>query len=87
MKSTDKKKVSHLGISRRGFLKSAAIGAAVVTSVDLLKEEAKATEDGYYPATNSPAAEFDFTKKSEALQPDAIVDSACQLSFKINLPQ
>lgn len=78
MKSTDKKKVSRQGVSRRGFLKSAAIGAVAVTGADLLKEEAKATEDGYYPATSSPSAEFDFTKRSGALQPDAIVDSACQ---------
>lgn len=78
MKSTDKKKVSRQGVSRRGFLKGAAIGAAAVTGADLLKGQAEATEDGYYPATTSPSAEFDFTQKSGALQPDAIVDSACQ---------
>jgi len=38
----------------------------------LLKGKAEATEDAYYPATTSPSAEFDFTQKSGALQPDAI---------------
>lgn len=78
MKSIGKKKVSRQGVSRRGFLKGAAIGAAAVTGTDLLKEKAEATEEGFYPATSSPPAEFDFTQKSSALQPDAIVDSACQ---------
>ncbi len=78
MKSIGKKKVSRQGVSRRGFLKGAAIGAAAVTGTDLLKEKAEATEEGFYPTTSSPPAEFDFTAKSSALQPDAIVDSACQ---------
>jgi len=78
MKPTDKKKVLRQGFSRRGFLKSAAISAAAVTGADLLKGEAEARENSYYPATTSPSAEFDFTNKSGALQPDAIVDSACQ---------
>jgi len=80
MKSGDKKKRLNQGFSRRGFLKSAAIGAAAVTGADLLKGETKAEarEDGYYPATSSPPAEFDLTNKSGALQPDTIVDSACQ---------
>ena len=55
----NKKKVSHQGVSRRGFLKSAAIGAAAVTGADLLKGQAEATEDSYYPATTSPSAELD----------------------------
>lgn len=78
MKPTDKKKASRPGFSRRGFLKSAAISAAAVTGADLLKGEAEARENSYYPATTTPSAEFDFTNKSGALQPDAIVDSACQ---------
>lgn len=78
MKPTNKNKKSRSGFSRRGFLKSAAISAAAVTGADLLKGEAQARTDGNYPATTTPAAEFDFTNKSGALQPDAIVDSACQ---------
>jgi formate dehydrogenase (coenzyme F420) alpha subunit len=77
MKPSNKKKASRSGFSRRGFLKGAAVSAAAVTGVDLLKTEAHATENSYYPAT-TPSAEFDFTNKSGALQPDAIVDSACQ---------
>lgn len=78
MKSNDQKNLSRQGFSRRGFLKGAAIGAAAVTGTDLLKGNAEATEDGFYPATSSPSPEFDFTQQSGALQPDAIVDSACQ---------
>ena len=65
--------------SRRGFLKGAAIGAAAVSSEKLLKgEKAEASSDGFYPKTNTPPTEFDFTQQSGALQPDGIVDSACQ---------
>lgn len=78
MKPTNKKKVSRSGFSRRGFLKGAAVSAAAVTGADLLKTEVQARQDGYYPATTSPSPEFDFTNKSGALQPDEIVDSACQ---------
>ena len=67
------------GFSRRGFLKRAALGAAAASSGNLLKgEKAEATSDGFYPASSTSAAEFDFTQQSGALQPDAIVDSACQ---------
>jgi anaerobic selenocysteine-containing dehydrogenase len=78
MKLNDQKNLSRQGFSRRGFLKGAAIGAAAVTGTDLLKGNAEATEDGFYPATSSPSPEFDFTQQSGALQPDSIVDSACQ---------
>jgi len=71
MKSGDKKKVS-----RRGFLKGAAISAAAVSGANLL-DKADATTDGN-PTTGSPKAEYDFTRQSGALQPDKIVDSACQ---------
>jgi len=66
--------------SRRGFLKSVALGAAAVTSADLLKKQdvAEATNDGFYPAQRFQPQEFDFTRQSGALQPDRIVDSACQ---------
>ncbi len=76
--SSDKKKRSRQGVSRRGFLKGAAIGAATVSGASLLENQANATADGKYPAINPPSAEYDFTTKSGALQPDRIVDSACQ---------
>lgn len=78
MKSSNKKKVSRQGVSRRGFLKGAAIGAAAVSGANLLESKADATTDGNYPATSSQSAEYDFTNQSGALQPDTIVNSACQ---------
>jgi formate dehydrogenase (coenzyme F420) alpha subunit len=66
--------------SRRGFLKGVALGAAAATGTDLLKTQdaVEAASDGFYPAQLSQPQEFDFTKQSGALQPDRIVDSACQ---------
>ncbi|WP_414583075.1 molybdopterin-containing oxidoreductase family protein [Scytonema sp. PCC 10023] len=64
--------------SRRGFLKGVAVSTATVTAAELLrKQQADAAEEN----RNSAAIEstkFDFTQKSGALQPDKIVDSACQ---------
>lgn len=77
MSQSEKKKRSRQGVSRRGFLKGAAIGAAAVSGANLL-DKADAGTDGNYPATSSPPTQFDFTNKSGALQPDAIVNSACQ---------
>lgn len=73
MKPSPKKKVS-----RRGFLKGAATGAAVVSGANLLEPKASATADSNYPATGTQPAEYDFTQQSGALQPDRVVDSACQ---------
>ncbi len=68
--------------SRRGFLKGVALSAAAVTSADLLKSQnaVEASGDGFYPVqpSQSQSLEFDFTQQSGALQPDRIVDSACQ---------
>ncbi|MDQ6913741.1 MAG: hypothetical protein M3128_12800, partial [Verrucomicrobiota bacterium] len=44
----------------------------------LLNRAAQAGADGLYPQTAPPPEGFDFTKSSGALQPDTIVDSACQ---------
>lgn len=64
--------------SRRGFLKGVAVSTATVTAAELLrKQQADAAEEN----RNSGVIEstkFDFTQKSGALQPDKIVDSACQ---------
>ncbi len=74
MSSEQKKK------SRRGFLKGVAISAAAVTGADLLKhsEGVEASAEGFYPAQTSQSQAFDFTEQSGALQPDQIIDSACQ---------
>ena len=66
--------------SRRGFIKGVVLGAAAVTSTDLLKQQdvADATSEGCSPAQPPQPQEFDFTNQSGALQPDRIVDSACQ---------
>lgn len=77
-------------VSRRGFLQGAATGAAAVSTTNFLDFKAEATTDGTYPATNSQPAEYDFTKQSGALQPDTIVDSACQFCnslcrFKVHI--
>ena len=94
MKSSHKKKKgARQGVSRRGFLKGAAIGAAAVSGANLLEIQADATTDGLYPAvTTSLGAEYDFTNQSGALQPDTIVDSACQFCnslcrLKVHLKQ
>ncbi|MUG95466.1 molybdopterin-dependent oxidoreductase [Scytonema sp. UIC 10036] len=79
MSRLEKHKGVRKGFSRRGFLQGAAIGVTTVSSSHLLaSEKAAATNDGSYPATNTPTTEYDFTQQSGALQPDAIVDSACQ---------
>ena len=76
MNPNDKKKRSRQGVSRRRFLQGSAIGAVAVSGANLIETKAAARES-YYPAT-TPGGEYDFTKQSAALQPDAIVDSACQ---------
>ncbi len=65
-------------VSRRGFLKGAAIGAATIGGFGLIGGEAEAGTDGHYPAEGSRLIEYDFAKSSGALQPDRIVDSVCQ---------
>jgi secreted PhoX family phosphatase len=65
--------------SRRGFLKGVAVSAATVTTVELLKKQkADAAEENHNSGVTLQPTEFDFTQKSAALQPDKIVDSACQ---------
>ncbi len=79
MKPSKKKKISRVGVSRRGFLKGAAISAAAASSANLLtREQADAGVDSDYSIASSKSTQFDFTNSSSALQPDAIVNSACQ---------
>ncbi|MFN6483916.1 MULTISPECIES: molybdopterin-dependent oxidoreductase [unclassified Nostoc] len=65
--------------SRRGFLQGVAISTATVSAAELLKKEvadaANAGQDQAIPLQNT---EFDFIQKSAALEPDKIVNSACQ---------
>ena len=57
--------------SRRSFFKTATMGGLLGAPVI-----AEAGHDGHYPGGGSKT--FDFTKQSGQLQPDKIVDSACQ---------
>ena len=65
-------------LSRRSFLRGGALGAAAATSLGFRPAEGDAGHEGTYPKTSPPTAGFDFTKGSGQLQPDKIVDSACQ---------
>ncbi|MDZ8035419.1 molybdopterin-dependent oxidoreductase [Nostoc sp. DedSLP04] len=65
--------------SRRGFLQGVAISTAAVGGAELLKKEvADAASVEQEQAIPLQSTEFDFTQKSAALQPDKIVNSACQ---------
>jgi anaerobic selenocysteine-containing dehydrogenase len=64
-------------LSRRHFLRQSLFGALAATPL-IIGREAQAGSDGLYPKTSPPPAGFDFTKSSGALQPSAVVDSACQ---------
>jgi len=64
--------------SRRHFLRGGALGAAAAATLGFRPPEAHAGADGLYPSTSPAATGFDFTKSSGALQPDTVVDSACQ---------
>jgi formate dehydrogenase (coenzyme F420) alpha subunit len=57
--------------SRRSFFRTAGIGGLLGTPI-----VAGAGHDGTYNGNERKT--FDFTKKSGQLQPDKIVDSACQ---------
>jgi anaerobic selenocysteine-containing dehydrogenase len=64
--------------SRRRFLRGGVFGAAAASAVGLRPAPAAAGEEGLFPKTSPLPSGFDFTKSSGALQPDAIVNSACQ---------
>ncbi|EDY20712.1 Formate dehydrogenase [Chthoniobacter flavus Ellin428] len=65
-------------LSRRSFLRGGALGAAAASTFGLRTAETLAGHDGEYSKTAPPPTGFDFTKGSGQLQPDKIVDSACQ---------
>ncbi|MDZ7955692.1 molybdopterin-dependent oxidoreductase [Nostoc sp. DedQUE09] len=65
--------------SRRGFIQGVAISTAAVSAAELLKKEvADAASIGDDQAIPLQSTKFDFIQKSAALEPDKIVDSACQ---------
>ncbi|HZV01351.1 MAG TPA: molybdopterin-dependent oxidoreductase [Planctomycetota bacterium] len=67
-----------LNLSRRGFLKGAALLGAAASGSVLGPHRAEADGDGNYPTTDHPSPGYDFTKGSGALQADKVIDSACQ---------
>jgi anaerobic selenocysteine-containing dehydrogenase len=64
------------GLSRRDFVQGAAQAAGAVALP--LVGESHSASDGYYPAPGSNLVQYDFTTGSAALQPDRVVNSACQ---------
>src|SRR5262245_31632689 len=68
-------------LSRRGFIKTAGSLPVLLNGADLLdgrQQEGLSTFDGQTALSKDKDVEFDFTRQSAALQPDKIVDSACQ---------
>ena len=66
------------GVSRRDLFKRSLVGAAGLYGTGALEGTADAGADGKYPKETQGTAEYDFTAQSGALQPDKVVDSACQ---------
>ncbi|MCF7763129.1 MAG: molybdopterin-dependent oxidoreductase [Verrucomicrobia bacterium] len=65
-------------LSRRHFFKTATATSAAFPALSLMGLDAPCATDGTHPEPKTKMAGFDFTKQSGALQPDKIVDSACQ---------
>ncbi len=66
-------------LSRRDFLKAAAITSATLPAATLLSQtKSLAATAPDNPTSKSVSHGFDFTRQSAALQPDKVVDSACQ---------
>ena len=66
-------------LSRRRFFKDAVAGAAAVAAPAVLQHAAAHEAPVTAPATApAPAPRFDFTRQSNALAADKVVDSACQ---------
>jgi anaerobic selenocysteine-containing dehydrogenase len=62
-------------LSRRGFVKRAVLGAGALSGA---AGQGVAGSDGHYPSSHGQPAKYDFTKSASALQPDQVIDSACQ---------
>jgi anaerobic selenocysteine-containing dehydrogenase len=63
-------------LSRRGFVKGVALSG--LTAGALLLELRPSRGEEHYPTPGSALPQYDFTKDSAALQPDQVIDSACQ---------
>src|SRR5262247_3002878 len=74
--------------SRRGFCKTAVAMPVLLPGINLLDQQPQGQQSqGQQPqgrterrpsAPTQPEVESDFTRQSAALQPDKVVDSACQ---------
>ncbi len=69
-----------LNPSRRRFLRGTAFGALAAGAAPLVvaRDAMAGPQEGVLPKTPPAPTAFDFTKRSGALQPDTIVNSACQ---------
>jgi anaerobic selenocysteine-containing dehydrogenase len=67
-----------LNLSRRTFLKGAALVGVAAGGGVLGPRRADADGSGNFPANEHAPPGFDFTKGAGALQADKVVDSACQ---------
>jgi anaerobic selenocysteine-containing dehydrogenase len=65
-----------LGVSRREFVHGATLGAGAAFTLPVAS--AAFPGEGHHSAPGSKLVEYDFTAGSAALQPDRVVDSACQ---------
>src|SRR5262245_18067033 len=64
---------------RRGFVKTASLGAAAIPAAGLLGPgSAEGGGEALVHHQLEPPLGYDVTRHSAALQPDRIVDSACQ---------
>src|SRR5262245_33576406 len=69
--------------SRRGFCKTAVAMPVILPGINSLDQQQQGQQqqdmtEGRSSAPNQSGAESDFTRQSAALQPDKVVDSACQ---------
>ncbi len=65
-------------VSRRGFLQRSLLGAGALGGAGLTEANAEAAALPPELPPDSLTTAFDFTRQSGALQPDAVVASACQ---------
>ena len=73
MSKSDRKR-----FSRRGFVKTAVTMPVLLPGVGLFDQQAQDKVKSREISPPQSGAEFDFTRQSAALQPDKVVDSACQ---------
>src|SRR5215510_6820396 len=66
------------GFSRRGFVKTAVTMPVLLPGVGLFDQQAQERVESREISPLQSGAEPDFTRQSAALQPDKVVDSACQ---------